>query len=153
MLVWSQIWKREVEERLQLHNLHIDQVMIRWELRYLIGAKVAGTVKWNCSSGWTRPNNCGFMSSPGNNPTKTKWVRFLVVVWNRTESFFRSKPSPLAGYLDLLLTLYIALYYTILSHLGSIQLSLLISCFCDIHIQWNIGDWLCLSWPDEMWME
>jgi len=38
---------REVKERPMLHNLHTDHVMIRSELKYLIGAKVVGTVKWN----------------------------------------------------------------------------------------------------------
>jgi len=45
ILVWSQIWKWEVEERLKLYNLHIDHVMIWPELRYIIAAKVGGTVK------------------------------------------------------------------------------------------------------------
>ena len=59
ILVWLQIWKREVEERLKLHNLYIDHVMIWWDLRYLIGAKVAGTVKWNSSAGTTQPTHMG----------------------------------------------------------------------------------------------
>ena len=45
--VGSQIWKREAKEQLELYNLCTDHVMIRSELKYLIGAKVAGTVKWN----------------------------------------------------------------------------------------------------------
>jgi len=39
ILVVSQIWKREVKERLKLHNLHTDHVMIRSELKYLFGSK------------------------------------------------------------------------------------------------------------------
>ena len=35
---------QEAKERLELNNLHIDQVMIRSELKYLIGAKAVGTV-------------------------------------------------------------------------------------------------------------
>jgi len=42
--VRSQIWQREVKERLKLHNLRIDHVMIQSELNYLIGAKVVP--KW-----------------------------------------------------------------------------------------------------------
>ena len=42
--VQSQIWMREVKEALKLHNLHTDHVMIRSELKYLIGAKAVGTV-------------------------------------------------------------------------------------------------------------
>jgi len=53
--VWSQIWKREVKERIMLHNLRTDHVMIRSELKYLIGGKVVGTVKWNRSPVLTRP--------------------------------------------------------------------------------------------------
>jgi len=75
--VGSQLWKWEVTERLVLHNLRTDYIMIRSELKYLIGAKVAGTVKWNHGPGSTRPNNRGFMSSSGNNPTKTKRFGFL----------------------------------------------------------------------------
>jgi len=39
------IRKWEVKERIKLHNLYIDRVMIRSELRYLIGAKL---VKLKC---------------------------------------------------------------------------------------------------------
>jgi hypothetical protein len=34
---------REVKGRGELHNLRTDHVMIRSELKYLIGAKVVGT--------------------------------------------------------------------------------------------------------------
>jgi len=40
IFVGSQIWKREVNERPTLHNLRIDHVTIRSELRYWIGAQV-----------------------------------------------------------------------------------------------------------------
>jgi hypothetical protein len=59
---------REVKEQVKLDNLRLEHVMIRSELRYLIGAKVAGTVIWNHGLGSTRPKNHGFMSGPGNNP-------------------------------------------------------------------------------------
>ena len=55
ILVQSQIWQQEVKEGLKLHNLHIDHVMIRSEPKYFIGAKVAGTVIWNCGPVPTRP--------------------------------------------------------------------------------------------------
>jgi len=55
ILVQSQIWQWEVKEGLKLHNLHIDHVMIRSEPKYLIGAKVAGTVIWNRGPVPTRP--------------------------------------------------------------------------------------------------
>jgi len=75
--VGSQIWKWEVTEILVLRNLRTAYVMIRSELKYLIGAKVAGTVIWDRGLGTTRPKNRGFMSSPGNSPAKTKWFGFL----------------------------------------------------------------------------
>ena len=66
-----------MEERLTLDDLHTDTFMIRRDLRYLIGAKVVGTVKLNCGPGTTQPNNCRFMSGPGNNPTKKQRLGFL----------------------------------------------------------------------------
>jgi len=42
ILVGSQIWKREVKERLELHNLHTDHVMIPSELKYFIAARYLG---------------------------------------------------------------------------------------------------------------
>jgi len=60
ILVGSQIWKRKVEQWLKLHNLRIDHVMIHWDLRYIIGVKVAATIKWNHGSGY--------------NPAKKPWV-------------------------------------------------------------------------------
>jgi hypothetical protein len=40
ILVGSHFWDQEVNERVQLHNLRTDHVMIRSELKYLIGGKV-----------------------------------------------------------------------------------------------------------------
>jgi len=77
ILVRSQIWKWEVEERLKLQNLPIHHVMILWDLRRLIAAKVAGTVQWNRGGGKTCPKNCGFLSGAGRNPAKTLRVRLL----------------------------------------------------------------------------
>jgi len=68
---------KEAKELLELHNLHTDHVMIRLELKYLIGGKAAGTVIWNCGPGSTRPKNRGFMSGPGNKPAKTERVGLL----------------------------------------------------------------------------
>jgi len=39
ILVWSQIWQREVKAQLKLHNLRTDHVMIRSELKYFIGCQ------------------------------------------------------------------------------------------------------------------
>jgi len=39
------MWKWEVKVRLELHNLHTDQILLRSELKYLIVAKVVGPVK------------------------------------------------------------------------------------------------------------
>jgi len=95
ILVQSQIWKPVVEVRLKLHNLCIDHVMIGWDLKYLIGAKGTGTVKWNCGAGTTWPKNRGFMSSLGNNPAKIEWVGFLPR--SGTKPNHRSKPGLLIG--------------------------------------------------------
>jgi hypothetical protein len=40
VVVGSQIRMQDVKERQELHNLRIDHVMIRSQLKYLIGAKV-----------------------------------------------------------------------------------------------------------------
>jgi hypothetical protein len=39
ILVGSQICEREMKERLKLHNLRIEHVVIRSELKYLIEAR------------------------------------------------------------------------------------------------------------------
>jgi hypothetical protein len=75
--VGSQIWQQKVKERLELHNLHTDHIMIQLELKYLIRAKVAKTIKRNRGQGTTQPKNCGFMSCLGDKPAKTNRVRFL----------------------------------------------------------------------------
>ena len=77
ILVHSQICQREVKKQLELQNLHVDLVMIQSDLKYLIGAKVAGSVIRNCSTCLTWPKNRAFMSGPGNNPvlgTRGLWV-------------------------------------------------------------------------------
>ena len=51
ILIRSQIWMLEVKELVKLYNLHIHHVTIQSELRYLIGAKVVGTIKWNRGPG------------------------------------------------------------------------------------------------------
>jgi len=61
IVVRSQIWQREVEELLKLHNLRIDHVMIWSEHNNLIAGRVVGTVKWNRSPG----NNLALISRLG----------------------------------------------------------------------------------------
>jgi len=100
--VGSQICKREVKEWLVLYNLCTDHIMIRSELKYLIGAKVAGPVQWNRGPGTTWPNNGGSMSGPGNNPAKTKQFGFRPDLEpNRTEPLPKNRttgglPGPVA---------------------------------------------------------
>jgi len=97
ILTWSQIEKREVEERVTLHNLHLYHVIIRWDLKFLIGAKIAGTVKWNRSPGSPQPKTAG------NNPANTKRVRFWPGLEpNQTKLPFKSRtagglPRPVAN--------------------------------------------------------
>jgi hypothetical protein len=68
---------REEKERVNQENLHLQHVMIRSELRYLVGAKGVGTVKLYHGVGTTQLKNCRVMSSPGNNPAKTTPFRCL----------------------------------------------------------------------------
>jgi len=105
ILVQPQNWQREVKERLKLHNLNTDHIVIRSELKYSIGAKVAGTVIWNCGPGSTQPKNSGFMSGPGNNPAKTEWVVLLGGSWPGRGPSGRFQPGPKPGNPELLLTL------------------------------------------------
>jgi len=72
ILVWLQIWKREVKELLNLQNLSIDNVRIQSECRYSIGAKVAGIIKWNRSPVSPQPKHRIYMSRLGNN-----WELFI----------------------------------------------------------------------------
>jgi hypothetical protein len=50
--------------------------MIHSELRYLIGARVAGSLRSNCGPAATRPKYCRFMSRLVNNPAKIKQLSF-----------------------------------------------------------------------------
>jgi len=68
---------REVKEQVRLDNLGLEHATIRSELRYLIGAKVAGTIKLELRGGYNPAKNRGFMSGPGNKPSKTMWFGFL----------------------------------------------------------------------------
>ena len=67
----SQTCQREVKEGPELHNLHTDHLVIRTELKYLIAAKVARTVKMEPWSGYNPAKHRSFMSGPGNKPAKT----------------------------------------------------------------------------------
>jgi hypothetical protein len=66
-----------VKEQLELHNLRTDHVMIRSELRQLIGAKVAATGRQNSWLGTTQPKNHRSMSGQGKKPAETERVGFL----------------------------------------------------------------------------
>jgi hypothetical protein len=68
---------REVKEQVMLDNLRLEHVTIRSELRYLLGAIVAGTVKLELRGGYNPAQNRGFMSGPGNKPAKTMRFGFL----------------------------------------------------------------------------
>ena len=77
ILVQSQIRQWEGIKRLKLPKLHIYHVLIRWELKYLFGASIAGTMIWNVGPGSTRLKDWGFMSGPGNNPALVTRVGLL----------------------------------------------------------------------------
>jgi len=65
ILVASQIWNQEVNERPKLHTLRIGHVTIQSELKILITAEVVGMVKWTHSKVPKLPKTRGFRSSPG----------------------------------------------------------------------------------------
>jgi hypothetical protein len=75
--VGSHIWQWEVKERLELHNLRTDHLMIRSELKYLIGVKITGIVKIEPWSRYNAAKNHGFMSGPDNNHLKTARFGFV----------------------------------------------------------------------------
>jgi len=81
ILVQSQIWQREVKEGLKLHNLRTDHIVIRSELKYIIGATVAGTANMEPRSGFNPAENRGFMSGPGNKPARPERVGLLGGSW------------------------------------------------------------------------
>lgn len=64
ILVRLQIWKQAVNERLKWHILHINYIVIQSELEYLIGAKVAKTVKWKCNLVPNWSNTTGVQQGP-----------------------------------------------------------------------------------------
>ena len=75
--VGSQIWNREVKERLELHNLRIDHVTIQSKLKYLIGAKAVGTEKLEPRSGSNLAQNPRFYVWSRSQTATTKWGGFL----------------------------------------------------------------------------
>ena len=92
-----------MKERLKLHNLHIDHVTIRSELKYLIGAKAVGTVKLELQSGSNLAKNPRFYGRTGEQPVKTKRVGFWPCLEpNRTEPPVKTRtagglPRPVAN--------------------------------------------------------
>jgi len=105
ILVGSQLWMREVVERLTLHNLHTDHVRIRSELKYSIVGKVAGTLIWNHGLGSTLPKNCGFMSRLGHNLALLTQVGVFSNSWSGPGPLGRFQPGQKPGNLEPLLTL------------------------------------------------
>jgi len=103
--VGSQICKRDVIAQLKLHNLQIDHVTIRSELKYLIVAKAVGTVKLEPLPGSNQAKIPQFNVRSGKQPRQENASRIVRRVWNRPVPIFRSKPWPLVGYPDPLLTL------------------------------------------------
>jgi len=67
---------QEVKERLKLNNLPIDNVIIRSKLKYLIGAKVVETMKWNRGPVRTRPRTRLVPLFSGEQPGLDHPVRF-----------------------------------------------------------------------------
>jgi hypothetical protein len=91
--------------RLKLHNLHTDHIVIRSELKYLIGAKVARKIIWQCGPASTWASNGWFMSGSGNNPNKTEWVGLFGGSWPGPWPCGRFQPVLKLGHQDPFLTL------------------------------------------------
>ena len=108
----------EVKELVKLHILCTDHVTIRSELKYLIGAQAVGTVNLEPRSGSNLAKYPRFYVRAGQQPARPNAVRVFGRVWNRTEPNRWSKPGPLAGYPDPLLTLHIVLEWSPLLPLG-----------------------------------
>ena len=77
ILTGSQNGDQEVKEYATLHLVHIYHIVIRSELRYLMGAKVCSSRQWGPAIWRTHPTNCRFMSGPGNKPARTQHVVYL----------------------------------------------------------------------------
>jgi hypothetical protein len=75
MLVPSRFLYSEVTECLQLQNQGLLHLTMGWDLGYVIGAKLAGTVSCTEDQGSVWSENCGSTSGPGNKHSRTKWVR------------------------------------------------------------------------------
>ena len=82
-----------MEELLTLRNLRIDHVTMRSELRYLIRAKVAGTVKRNRSPDPNQPKPHGVMSGLGYYMALVTQSGFLVVRDPDWGLWFSSNPD------------------------------------------------------------
>jgi len=104
--VGSQIGKRQVKERPEMHNLRTDHVTIQWELKYLIEGKGVGTVKLEpqCGSNPAEKLPVYVRSGLQTRQNKLGWV-FAQVWAHQTELNRWPKTGPLAGYPDPLLTL------------------------------------------------
>jgi hypothetical protein len=94
ILVQSQIWMQEVKQGVNLDNLRINHVAIRSELRYLIGARVGGTVKWT--------------HGPGNSPALVSRFGLLGRSWPGPGPSVRFQPGPKPGNPEPLLTITIS---------------------------------------------
>jgi len=105
ILFWSQIWKRELEELLKLHNLHIDHVMTQSELRHLFGAKVAGTVEWNQSPVSTTPKSDGCLPCSSNIPVQVTQFGLVGRSRGMPRPMFWFQPGPKPASPHQLLTL------------------------------------------------
>jgi len=94
--VGSQIRKRDVKERSELHNVPTDHVTIWWELQYLIAAKGVGTVKLQLRSGSNPAEILRVYVRSRYHPHQDQMGRVFGQVSNRTEPNGWPKTGPLA---------------------------------------------------------
>jgi len=101
----SQIGQKKVKQHAKVHLLRIYHIVIQSELKYLIGAQVMCLRKWGSAVGKTCPNNCRFMSGPGNNLALVTRFGLLGGSWPRPGILVWFKTAPKPGNPELLLTL------------------------------------------------
>jgi len=74
----------EVKELIILNSLHTDDVTVRSELTYLIGANAIGTVNWELQSSSSLTKYPRLYVRDGQQTPKTTGGRIFGRVWNRT---------------------------------------------------------------------
>jgi len=94
-----------VKELVNLQDLRIDHVVIGLGFKNLTAAKDVGTVEWEPRFGANPIQTTRCYVRSGYQPCQEKVGQVIGPVYNQTEQIIWSKPGPLAGIPDPLLTL------------------------------------------------